>query len=86
MPLQTKEDFTDDETFCFSNLSYLDLSNVDEYHLAYSCTEDAIDTLRHSLIVRVSLIEKCACRAISSDFNTAHKKICVSSDTKMRFF
>ena len=43
-------------------------------------------SLRHSLIVRVSLIEKCACRAISSDFNTAHKKICVSSDTKMRFF
>ena len=43
-------------------------------------------TLRHSLIVRVSLIEKCACRAISSDFNTAHKKICVSSDIKMRFF
>ena len=42
--------------------------------------------LRHSLIARVSLIEKCACRAISSDFNTAHKKICVSSDIKMRFF
>ena len=44
------------------------------------------DTLRHSLIARVSLIEKCDCRAISSDFNTAHKKICVSSDIKMRFF
>ena len=43
MPLQTKEDLTDDKTFCLSNLSYLDLSNVDEYHLAYSCTEDAID-------------------------------------------
>ena len=43
-------------------------------------------SLWHSLIARVSLIEKCACRAISSDFNTAHKKICVSSDIKMRFF
>ena len=43
-------------------------------------------SLRHSLIARVSFIEKCACRAISSDFNTAHKKICVSSDIKMRFF
>ena len=43
---------------------------------------EILGPLRHSLIVRVSLIEKCACRAISSDFNTAHKKICVSSDIK----
>ena len=43
-------------------------------------------SLRHSLKARVSLIEKCACRAVSSNFNTADEKICVSSDIKMRFF
>ena len=42
MSSHTKEDLTDDETFC---LDYFDLSNihVDEYHLACSGTEDAIN-------------------------------------------